>query len=168
MAQIIDRFPYRGPAASTILNGHSIRILGLYVPSRGAKQVRNQAKREFQRAVSDALPRFLEEFDGPVIAVGDLNVVEPGHIPYHAIFGEWEYDFYRSFVDAGFVDAYRLLNPRSVEHSWYGRSGQGYRFDHAFISAKHVDLVRSCGYIQEPRIVGITDHAALALTVGIF
>jgi exodeoxyribonuclease III len=136
------------------------------VPSRGPKERRNEDKRAFQRAVTAALPGFLAQFGGPVIVAGDLNVVEPGHIPHHAVFGDWEYGFYRSFAGAGLADAYRALHPDTPGHSWFGRSGQGYRFDHGFVTTPHAGLIRSCRYLQEPRELSITDHAAMTLILG--
>ncbi len=158
---------HRGPAATVSLAGQTIGLLGLYVPSRGPKDRRNQAKRAFQHAVTEALPGFVAQFDGPVIVAGDLNVVEPGHIPHHPVFGSWEYDFYRSFARAGLADAYRLVHPDATGHSWYGRSGQGYRFDHAFITWRHRLHARDCGYLHEPRQHGLTDHAVMTLTVAV-
>jgi exodeoxyribonuclease III len=157
---------HRGPAAMVSLARQTIVLLGLYVPSRGPKDRRNEAKRAFQYAVTQALPGFVARFDGPVIVAGDLNVVEPGHTPHHPVFGDWEYEFYRSFTSAGLADAYRIVHPDSAGHSWYGRSGQGYRFDHAFITWRHRVQVRDCGYLHEPRQQGLTDHAAMTLTVG--
>jgi hypothetical protein len=53
-----------------------------------------------------------------MVIAGDLNVVEPDHVPFHRVFGQWEYDFYQSFAKSGLTDAFRHLNPRRVEHSW--------------------------------------------------
>jgi exonuclease III len=163
----IEALAHRGPAAAVSLAGQTIALLGLYVPSRGPKERRNENKRAFQQAVTQALPGFLARFDGPVIVAGDLNVVEPSHTPHHAVFGDWEYGFYLSFTGAGLADAYRLLHPHATDHSWYGRSGQGYRFDHAFVTRRHSAQVRSCGYLQAPRQQGLTDHAAMTLTLGV-
>jgi exodeoxyribonuclease-3 len=160
----IDVFPHRGVAAAVSLAGHTIGLLGLYVPSRGPQQRRNQNKRAFQQAVTRALPGFAAQFGGPVIIAGDLNIIEPGHTPHHRVFGGWEYDFYRSFADAGMTDAFRAVHPHTAEHSWFGRSGQGYRFDHVFVTKRHSAQIRSCGYLQAPRKQGLTDHAAMALT----
>lgn len=162
----ITTLRHRAPAAAISYAGQQIGVLGLYVPSRGPKERRNEAKRAFQHAVTSALPDFTARFNGPVIVAGDLNVIEPGHIPHHPVFGEWEYDFYRSFAAAGLADAYRLLHPDEAEHSWYGRSGEGYRFDHAFITARHRAHVRDCRYLHEPRHQGLTDHAAMILAVA--
>jgi exodeoxyribonuclease-3 len=101
-----------------------------------------------------------------VIVAGDLNVVEPGHIPHHPVFGDWEYDFYRSFAGTGMTDAYRALHPHTTGHSWFGRSGHGYRFGHAFVTTQHATMIRSCGYLHTPRQHRLTDHAAMTLTLA--
>jgi exonuclease III len=72
----------------------------------------------------------------------------------------------RFFANAGLADAYRVLHPDAVEHSWFGRSGLGYRFDHAFITTQHAGLIRSCRYLQKPRELALTDHAAMTLSLG--
>lgn len=157
--------PHRAPAAAVTVAGHKVGLLGLYVPSRGLRQRRNQDKRAFQAEVAQALPAFVARFGGPVIVAGDLNVVEPGHVPHYPVFGRWEYDFYSSFADADLEDAYRARHPHGIDHSWLGRGGNGYRLDHAFITRRHAALIRSCAYLHEPRLQGLTDHAALAMTV---
>ncbi|HEY2578700.1 MAG TPA: endonuclease/exonuclease/phosphatase family protein [Streptosporangiaceae bacterium] len=163
----IDVFPYRGPSARADLGGQTIGLLGLYVPSRGPKQRRNENKRAFQGAIARALPSFLAQFSGPVIVAGDLNVVEPGHIPHLPVFGTWEYDFYRSFAEAGMIDAYRAVYPNGNDHSWFGRSGNGYRIDHVFVTASHAPQVRDCSYLHAPRHDGLTDHAVMTLALAV-
>jgi exonuclease III len=158
---------HRGPAAAVTADGHAVGLLGLYVPSRGPQQRRNENKRAFQNAVTTALPGFLTRFDGPVIVAGDLNVVEPGHVPHLPVFGAWEYAFYQSVLDAGMTDAYRAKHPDALDHSWFGRSGTGYRIDHIFVTRQHAAQVRSCGYLQAPRQQGLTDHAAMTLTLAL-
>jgi exodeoxyribonuclease III len=162
----IGVLPHRGLAAGVGVGGHVIGLLGLYVPSRGPRQRRNENKRAFQRAVTTALPGFLARFGGPVIVAGDMNVVEPGHIPHLPVFGAWEYAFYRSFLDAGMTDAYRAMHPLDCEHSWFGRGGNGYRIDHIFVTSRHAEQVRRCGYLHAPRRHGLTDHAAMTLTLS--
>jgi exodeoxyribonuclease III len=159
----IEVLPHRAPAVDLRIGGQRVRLLGLYVPSRGPKERRNENKRAFQHAVTQALPLLLGEFDGPVVVTGDLNVLEPGHVPHYPVFGRWEYDFYRSFTDIGLTDAYRTLHPDAAGHSWYGRGGNGYRFDHTFITPDRLDLT-GCDYLHAPRHHGLSDHAALRLT----
>lgn len=163
----IDVFPHRSPAATADISGHVIGLLGLYVPSRGPQQRRNENKRAFQIAVAEALPGFLARFGGPVVVAGDLNVVEPGHIPHLPVFGDWEYGFYRSFLAAGMADAYRTLQPDASDHSWFGLSGNGYRIDHVFVTRQHAAQVRRCSYVHTTRQQGLTDHAAMTLTLAL-
>jgi exodeoxyribonuclease-3 len=161
--------PHRCLAARMHAREMSLGVVGLYVPSRGGKQGRNVAKRAFQHAVVAVLPTLAQALpaaDDPLIVAGDLNVLEPGHRPHHAVFGGWEYDFYRAFADAALDDVFRHLNPDAAGHSWYGRSGAGYRFDHMFCSRQHLPRVTGVGYLHEPRLAGLSDHAAMAATVA--
>ncbi|MDW4916260.1 endonuclease/exonuclease/phosphatase family protein [Streptomyces californicus] len=160
--------PHRAPAARVTVGGHDFGVLGLYVPSRGPREQRNVAKRAFQEAVTESLPRLLAAFPGtPVIVAGDLNVIERGHQPPHKVFGEWEYVFYDSFQAAGLTDAFRHVHPDQVVHSWFGRSGNGFRFDHIFISADHAERVLACAYHLEACEMGLTDHAVMTLLLGL-
>ncbi|MBY8887284.1 endonuclease [Streptomyces sp. PTM05] len=156
--------PHRAPAARITLGDHHVGVLGLYVPSRGPRQHRNVAKRAFQNAVTKALPQLHALFPAmPVIVAGDLNVIEPGHQPPHKVFGTWEYDFYNAFPASGFTDAFRHLHPEQTAHSWYGRSGNGFRFDHIHLTRTHAAQITACDYHHEPRENGLSDHAAMTL-----
>lgn len=149
----------------------ALLLAGLYVPSRGPAARRNVDKRAFQNAVTTWLPQLAAagaDLAVPVLACGDLNIVEPEHVPHHDVFGPWEYDFYTSFAAAGFADAYRLRHPDSVEHSWFGRrSGNGYRFDHLFLDHAHATAVTNCGYDQAPRLQRLSDHALMHAEIAL-
>ncbi|NLT55629.1 MAG: endonuclease [Actinomycetales bacterium] len=150
----------RGPTRRT-----ELVVAGLYVPSRGPQSRRNVDKRAFQSAVATWLPALVgaAQVGTTVVIAGDLNVVEPGHVPHHVVFGAWEYDFYRSFAAAGFADAYRDLHPVTVAHSWFGRrSNAGYRFDHLFTGIDQRQHLLACEYDHSPRTGGLSDHAALS------
>ncbi len=157
--------PHRLAAAAIILPGGSrLGVVGLYVPSRGHRERRNVAKRAFQDSVTTLLPTWTSAFGPgvPVIVAGDLNVVEPGHQPHHAVFGTWEYDFYRAFGTAGYPDAFRHRHPDMADHSWYGRAGRGYRIDHLFSTGMPVEAITDCRYLHHPHTSGLSDHAVLA------
>jgi exodeoxyribonuclease III len=88
------------------------------------------------------------------------------------VFGQWEYDFYRSFAAAGFADAFRLCQPQGMDYSWFGRARgdggrNGYRIDHTFITAAHARIVRRCRYLHGIRESGLSDHAAMTLTADL-
>jgi hypothetical protein len=65
-----------------------------------------------------------------------------------------------------FDGAYRARHPNTWEHSWLGRSGNGYRIDHIFVTRQHAAQIHACGYLQAPRQLGLTDHAAMASCRG--
>jgi exodeoxyribonuclease-3 len=98
------------------------------------------------------------------IVLGDLNILEPGHRPRYPFFASFEYDFYRSLTGRhGLADAFRCLHPDAAEYSWVGRTGDGYRYDHAFCSAELTDLIASCRYVHQPRMGSLFDHSALTM-----
>ncbi|MFD5089217.1 endonuclease/exonuclease/phosphatase family protein [Amycolatopsis thailandensis] len=165
---------HRCVAARAALPAGEIGVLGLYVPSRGPAARRNQDKRAFQERVMTVLPTVEAVLDvpGPVVISGDLNVVEPAHDPRYAVFGEWEYDFYRAFGRAGFDDAFRIKEPTAMDYSWFGRPSangerNGYRFDHTFVSRAHRTAVLACRYDHSVRTDGLTDHSAMTLALDL-
>ena len=137
-------------------------VIGVYVPSRDASERKTDRKREFVAALSRALRARHEH---SAVLVGDLNVVEPNHQPRRPEFFAWEYALYEDLLDNGWADAYRLLHPDARDHSWTGPDDDGYRFDHAFVTADLADGVMRCGYAHETRELGLTDHSALTLTI---
>lgn len=165
---------HRCVAARVGFPAGEIGVIGLYVPSRGPRDRRNRDKRAFQDLVAAVLPNAKKtlEVSGPVVIAGDLNVLEPDHDPRYAVFGEWEYDFYRAFGRAGFDDAFRIMEPVRMDYSWFGRSTaegkrNGYRFDHAFVSRAHRGAVVECRYDHSVRTAGLTDHSALRMTLDL-
>lgn len=144
-----------------------IKIVGTYVPSRGPIEKRNADKRKFQNQILDLLQHLSEtRSTSNLIVGGDLNVVERNHLPHYPVFGEWEYEFYESFLKFGLADAYRTLNPHSQEYSWFGKEGDGYRFDHFFVSKNLLQYITECSYIHIPRTLKISDHSAMYLKLA--
>jgi exodeoxyribonuclease-3 len=142
-----------------------LRILGTYVPTRDATAEKTERKRRWLSEFSAALGAAgLADAGTQTVVLGDLNVVEPDHEPPYTTFRWFEYDFYRGLTDKhGLVDAYRHLNPDRVEHSWIGRTGDGYRYDHAHCSKELAEELVECEYVHEPRTTRLTDHSGLTL-----
>ena len=143
------------------LSNDELEIIGVYVPSRDSSLEKTDKKRRFLKSLTDALeiaPRFSKR-----ILCGDLNVLEPNHIPHYPFFEEWEYDFYRNLAKYQLRDAFRYLNPSTQEYSWVGRTGDGYRYDHCFVSENILLSVKKCYYLHEPREkeMKLSDHSAL-------
>jgi len=158
--EFVGYLPSRVEAAATV--GGSVHLVGVYVPSRDASISKTERKRRFVEALAASLRA---RPTGPCVLIGDLNILEPGHRPRYSWFSDWEYAFYNDLVAAGWSDAYRLTHPTSMEHSWISHTGDGYRYDHVFVSSELEDRVESCGYIHETRHDGLTDHSAMTVTL---
>ena len=158
----IGYLPSRAAAMILPAPGGPLRVIGLYVPSRDASVEKTERKRKWLAAFDTALASVTDEM--PAIVAGDMNILEPAHQPRYPFFAPFEYDFYRALADThGLTDAFRHLRPRDAEYSWVGRTGDGYRYDHAFCSHSLRDLITDCGYLHQPREQKLSDHSALTL-----
>ncbi|GHG94461.1 hypothetical protein [Streptomyces rubradiris] len=118
--------------------------------------------------MTEALPYGSD--GGHRLVIGDLNLLEPGHIPRYEFFEKFEYDFYRWLMRVGYVDAVRALRPRAREYSWFGRRGDGFRYDHAHVSRALAPTLRSCVYAHGVRTdhkPQLTDHSALTVSLAV-
>lgn len=141
------------------LSSEELEIIGVYVPSRNSSPEKIEKKKRFLKNLSKAL----ETAPRPSgrIFCGDLNILEPNHIPHYPFFEEWEYDFYRSMAKYQLKDAFRHFHPLIQEYSWMGRTGDGYRYDHCFVSENILPFIKKCYYFHEPREIKLSDHSAL-------
>ena len=139
-------------------------LLAAYVPSRDTTQPKLERKRRFLAQMLGVVEDSART--GRVILMGDLNVVSRAHQPRYPAFRSWEYDALDHIADHGLVDVFAESHPGVQAHSWIGRTGNGYRFDYAFVSHDLVEAVRECEYLHEPRERGLSDHAAVVLTLG--
>jgi exodeoxyribonuclease-3 len=149
-------------AASVILPAPAgrVQVIGAYVPSRDAGLEKTERKRNWLAACLAALTA--RDPSVPAVLLGDLNILEPGHQPHYSFFVPFEYDFYRALIaEHGLTDAFRHLHPVAAEHSWVGRTGDGYRYDHAFCSRSLTAAISTCEYLHEPRHDRLSDHSAL-------
>ncbi len=139
-----------------------LRLVAAYVPSRDASLHKIARKQKFLGQLSAAL-RGVDDAEH-IVFMGDLNIVSRSHVPRHSAFKAWEYDALDD-IAAGLTDVFAEINPGVQAYSWIGRTGSGYRYDYAFVSPELMDAVVGCEYLHEPRERGITDHAAVLLTM---
>jgi exodeoxyribonuclease-3 len=156
----IGYLPTRAASVTLPAPAGPIEVIGAYVPSRDAGPEKTERKRKWLAACLAALGT--RDTAHPAVLLGDLNVLEPGHEPRYPFFVPFEYDFYLALsANHDLLDAFRHLHPAAAEYSWVGRTGDGYRYDHAFCSASLAPAISSCGYVHEPRTNGLSDHSAL-------
>lgn len=141
------------------INNIKIEIIGIYIPSRNASEQKILRKKTF-------INKLIKVFDnspykGERLVCGDFNILEPNHIPYYSFFKQWEYDFYSILRNYNLIDAFRHLNPTKNEYSWIGRTGDGYRYDHCFVSNNLVRSLSKSYYLHSPRTNKLSDHAAI-------
>jgi exodeoxyribonuclease-3 len=143
----------------------SLRVLGAYVPSRDATEAKTTRKRAWIDAFHLAYEATAD--DVPVLLLGDLNVLEPGHVPPHpGQFAPFETAFYTELTQRhGLADVFRALHPTAVEHSWARRAELGYRYDHAHASTSLLARLAGCSYVHDTRQENpaLTDHSGLAV-----
>ncbi|MET8609860.1 endonuclease/exonuclease/phosphatase family protein [Streptomyces misionensis] len=165
-ATSLEYLPHRCVSVRVGTDEGPLDVIGLYVPSRDATEPKITRKRTFLGALAGVLP---SGEDGLRLVIGDFNILEPGHQPRYPFFRQWEYDFYQWLARAGYHDAFRALHPRALEYSWVGRTGDGYRYDHAHVSQGLAAHLRGCEYVHEVRAGRdrLTDHSALTASLDL-
>lgn len=140
-----------------------VTLVGAYVPSRDATPAKITRKRRFLEQMARAVRSLRADSD--VILMGDLNIISRNHLPRYTAFRAWEYDALDELAGLGLVDAFAELYPRTQVHSWVGRTGSGYRYDYAYVDEVLLPNLLNCEYLQSTRERGLTDHAAVMLTI---
>lgn len=141
-----------------------LNVIGLYVPSRDRSETKVNRKKVF----IDNIEQFLEKTVAKkTIILGDLNIVDRGHMPHYSTYYEWEYEFYDKILDANYIDAYKYCNDGAQDYSWVGRTNNGYRYDYCFVSSDLKERVIECKFLHETRLSRITDHSAITMTMKI-
>ena len=95
------------------------------------------------------------------LAIGDFNTCRPYLDEAGAI------DATAHFMDLieaiGFCDLWRRRNPERREFSWYSTRGNGFRIDHAFLSAPLAARAGDVRYSHDERQAGLSDHSPLVI-----
>lgn len=155
----VNFLPARVAAAAISSPVGVLEIIGVYVPSRDISLEKIRRKKRFLEDTIQALKNAPK----PTYRIfcGDFNVLEPDHAPHYSFFKKWEYAFYKDLMDYQLEDAFRHINPLLQEYSWVGRTGDGYRYDHCFVSKNILPAVEKCFYLHEPREARLSDHSAI-------
>lgn len=133
-----------------------LEVLGVHIPD---------ASRPTERAAcwQGVLAAARASPGSPLLIVGDLNTGrhmqdEPGRtFTSTAMLGQ--------LASLGYVDGWRHLHPGEREFSWFSHAGRGFRIDHALCAPALRGRLVDARYVHHVRRDGLSDHAALTVTL---
>ncbi|WP_433294452.1 endonuclease/exonuclease/phosphatase family protein [Actinoplanes sp. CA-030573] len=165
-SDLIEGISLPGRAVAVTLDSEpAVTLLGIYVPSSDRAPAKVAKKKTFLASTLDAIAAISNDERRQLVVTGDYNVISRRHEPRYSAFQPFEYDFLDHLADLGLADVHEHLRPGVQVHSWYGRGGNGYRFDYFHTGADLTTAATSCVHLPEVRTGGLSDHDAVALTV---
>ena len=151
-------------------------LINVYVPNSGQQLVRLPYRRQWD---ADFLTYLNEkEKKKPVIVCGDFNVAhrpidlknDKSNYDKTAGYTQIEIDGMDNFINSGFVDSFRHLNPDEVAYTYWSyrfkarERNTGWRIDYFLISNAIVSKVKSSKIL--PEYFG-SDHCPILLEIDI-
>lgn len=113
----------------------------------------------------NAIVDYIEQSAEACVLVGDYNtginyIDQVGH-------SFWYQDELASLLSLGMVDGFRHLHGNEKrEYSWYSHQGNGYRYDHSYLSKQLLPVLKACEYIHKWREDKLSDHSPMILKLG--
>ena len=150
-----------------------LSVISLYLPSGSSKEERQQVKYSFMYRLEERLAAM--RADGrEYILCGDWNIVHKeidiknfkanqknsGCLPEERAWLD------KLFGPMGWVDGFRVVDPRPEQYTWWSNRGQawaknvGWRIDYQVITPGLADKVRAASIYREQRF---SDHAPLSI-----
>lgn len=157
-----------------------VRIINVYMPNGDTvDSAKFPYKLDWMHAFTDYIAPYLTSPE-PVVIGGDFNVAiedrdvwRPANYVGIAIAAPQARAIMKSWLDAGWTDAWRTAHPDEVGFTWYGYRGgdtvgkkQGLRLDYFLCNKAAAEMVRACEIDMAPRLAEKpTDHCGLALVL---
>lgn len=151
-------------------------LINVYVPNSGQQLVRLPYRRQWD---ADFLTYLKEkEKIKPVIVCGDFNVAhsaidlknDKSNYNKTAGYTQIEIDGMDNFINSGFVDSFRHLNPDEIAYTYWSyrfkarERNTGWRIDYFLISSAIVSKVKSSEIL--PEYFG-SDHCPILLEIDL-
>jgi exodeoxyribonuclease III len=152
-------------AAAVLDTEPAISMIGVYVPSRDRSADKTERKHRFIRTFVEACDKLPGDLRQHLLLGGDYNVIGRTHRPLHPGFLPFEFGLLDGLLERGLVDAYERVAPNDQAYSWIGRTGDGYRYDYLHVGPGLTGRIGACSYLHETRQLGLTDHAAMTLSL---
>jgi exodeoxyribonuclease-3 len=148
-------------------------IVSVYVPNSKDDLSRLQYRQKWDEDFLTYI-RFLDK-DKPVIFCGDFNVAHqpidlarPKQNEGEHGYTKEEREGFQSFINAGFVDTFRLLNKESEQYSWWSYFGGarkrnvGWRIDYVMASERIAKDIKEVFIL--PEVTG-SDHCPVGIVI---
>lgn len=150
-------------------------LYNIYFPNGGSGEERHSFKQKFLKDLNQHLSRELR--DGrQIIVVGDYNVAhtamdiyDPVRLAKESGFLPEEREWFGNFLDLGFIDTFRHLNPAAKNrYSWWSYrelariSNRGWRIDYICISQGLLPHLVSADILDQ---VEGSDHCPVVVTL---
>jgi exodeoxyribonuclease-3 len=165
---------YDNEGRVVITDHRDFLLYNIYFPNGGSGEERHNFKQKFLADLNDHLRGVLKKRE--VILVGDYNVAyldidvhDPVRLSKMSGFLPEEREWFRSFLDLGFTDAFRHFYPdRKDIYSWWDyRTGsrpinRGWRIDHICVSNGLKTKLKACEILDQ---VEGSDHCPIRLEI---
>lgn len=102
--------------------------------------------------------------DKSAIIVGDFNTGKNFIDQKGSSF--WYTEELRNLENLGCVDAFRHIHKDKKEFSWFSHLGNGYRYDHSYVSRSIVPIIKECYYLHSWREEKLSDHSPMILELA--
>lgn len=139
-------------------------VVGMYVPSRDRSVKKVEKKQAFLASLLSSLAALPVTMRNSLVIGGDYNVISRRHLPQYPQFMPFELDFLDELEQLGLVDAHEHSAPGIQEHTWVGRTADGYRYDYFHVGAELTGRIKNLAHLHEVRgHEALTDHSAVTL-----
>ena len=153
---------------------NTVSIMSLYLPS-GTNDARLNHKLEYMDMFQNYVNELRKETPNLIIC-GDYNIChEPIDIHNPKMKGvsgflPEEREWIGSFIDSGFIDSFRYINPEKQEYSWWSyransrANNKGWRLDYAMVSNPLKEKISRAYILPEAKH---SDHCPIAVELDI-
>ncbi len=169
----IDEHDQEGRVLATEFE--SFFLVTVYVPNSGSELKRLEYRQTWDEAFLNYLKNL--EKKKPIIVCGDLNVAHKEidlarpkeNYNKAAGFMQEEIDGMDAYINAGFVDTFRLMHPDEIKYSWWSYRGGarqrnvGWRIDYFLVSPSLTSKITNATILNE---VHGSDHCPVMLEIS--
>ncbi|MGI8665562.1 MAG: endonuclease/exonuclease/phosphatase family protein, partial [Jatrophihabitans sp.] len=141
-----------------------LELCGVYAPATDPTRAPTVEARERKRRWLKQLRETLQQAEPSLLLVGDYNVFPRTDGSDTGYIQDFEYDFFDELAaELDLHDCHRTVGA----FTWQHHAGARFRYDHTFASPTALHRVTACDYLQAPRELKLTDHAAMRTSLSL-